>query len=165
MHGTNEGPVIFGDLVCAAGQAKRPGDSNARRDERMAAKLMDEAARQPDALVIALTGNVHASRKVIAEMGTYPLMAMLLPAGETLSLWIADRGGEAWTQTGQGCGPHPFGASGGLRRGVTLSRGEGILAGYDGLLSTGARATASLPAAGNLPPQPACSTDEAARAK
>jgi hypothetical protein len=87
-------------------------------------------------------------------------MAMLLPAGETLSLWIADRGGEAWTQTGQGCG-----ASGGLRRGVTLSRGEGILAGYDGLLSTGARATASLPAAGNLPPQPACSTDEAARAK
>lgn len=239
MHGTNEGPEIFGDLVCIAGQGKRaiavgierpggeqgaidafldaadheaaraallshkgwhvldgrsseamlalleklrglkrqgriqavialddsrPGDSSAQREERMAARLTEAASERPGGLVMALTGNVHASRKAIAEIGTYPLMGMLLPAGETLSLWIADQGGEAWTQMDGECGPHPFGASGGARRGVTLSRGEGILAGYDGLLSTGARVTPSLPA-GKLRAPRACSADDAGRTK
>lgn len=232
MHGTNETPALFGDLVCAAGASKRPiivgiehpaeeqeamdafmnstdhetavrmllsrrtwntfdgrssramlalfqrlralkasgriaevvafddsrpGEPDAQREARMAAALAAAAERRPKALVIALTGNVHASKEILQEIGPYPLMAMHLPRAETLSLFVADRGGEAWNSMNGGCGPHPVDASGGVRRGVVLSKGEGTLAGYDGRLSTGLPATASLPAIPDAPPPPACS--------
>ena len=232
MHGTNETPAIFGDLVCAAGTSNRPivvgiehsvadqeaidafmsssdheaavrtllsrrtwttfdgrssgamlilfeklralkargqiaevvafddsrsGEDPATGEARMAAAMMAAADRHPNALVIALTGNVHASKRVFPEIGSYPLMAMLLPPAETLSLFVADRGGEAWNGMNDGCGPHTVGASGGVRRGVVLSKGEGALAGYDGRLSTGLRTAASFPAVPNAPPPPACS--------
>jgi hypothetical protein len=229
MHGTNEGPTIFGDLVCAAGLSKRPivvgierpreeqeaidafmsssnheaavqallskrgwnqldgrssramlslleklrvlklkgqvsetvafsglavSETPAKSEERMASVLMAAGSRYPDALVIALTGNIHASKQAFAEI-SYSMMARFLPAAETLTLYVADRGGEAWNCQADGCRPHPMGSSGGLRRGVVLSKGKGPSAGYDGHISTGLRASASFPAIAHPTSQPA----------
>ena len=72
----------------------------------MAAALIAEADRHANALVIALTGNLHASKKLIPGFGSYPFMAMLLPKDKTLSLYVADRGGAAWIK-GRGRMPAP----------------------------------------------------------
>lgn len=222
MHGTNEGPGIFGDLVCAAGSTSRPiivgiehsheeqgaidafmapsnheesrralllkqdwkaldgrssramlllletlralklngriaevvafsdhartGEPAEKGEERMASPLIAAARHQPRALVIALSGSVHASKRSFTELGSYSTMAMFLPSHETLSLYIADQGGEAWNCQDNECKPHALGPSGGFRRGVVLSKGEGLAAGFDGWLSTGLKATASFPA-------------------
>jgi hypothetical protein len=124
----------------------RPDAPDAEREERMASVLLSAAKRNPNALVIALTGNVHASKKTLPEIGSYPLMASFLPSAETVSLFVTDRGGEAWTCDGTGCGPHSFASTGALNRGITLSQSASPLPGFDGVLSTGLKATASSPA-------------------
>jgi hypothetical protein len=131
--------------VVAFSQAQE-GDSDAEREERMASALLSAAKRNPNALVIALTGNVHACKKTLPEIGPYPLMASFLPSAETVSLFVTDWGGEAWTCDGTGCGPHRFGSAGALNRGITLSQSASPLPGFDGVLSTGLKATASSPA-------------------
>jgi hypothetical protein len=115
------------------------------------------ARRHPNALVIALTGNVHACKKMLAEVGSYPLMASFLPSAETVSLFATDRGGEAWNCQGDGCRPHNLSSSGGFQREIKLSPGASPLPGYDGALSTGLNATASPPAESRTtaPPSPA----------
>jgi hypothetical protein len=137
----------------------RSGESAAQRENRMASALMAVAGRHTGALVVALTGNLHASKKPMAQFGSYPFMAMLLPQTETLSLFVNDKGGEAWTQTSDGCGPHKLKSTGGEHRGVFLSAGLAPFPGYDGVLSTGLASSASLPAIGDPPPQPACSKE------
>jgi hypothetical protein len=210
MHGTTEGPAIFGDLVCAAVATGRPvvaalerpveeqddlsafrakellahkvwhifdgrssramldliealhgmklaelvafdagaGQPNAERNALMADALKAAAVRHPGALVIVLTGNLHASKKLIEGFGQYPFAAMLLPPDATLSLFLADRGGTAWTQQSEGCGPHPIRSSRGDKREVSLEAGRSPMSGYDGVLSTGLVSTASPPALG-----------------
>ena len=108
------------------------------------------------ALVVALTGNLHASKKLIAEFGSYPLMAMLLPAARTVSLFVTDRGGEAWNQMEDGCRPHKQSPTGGERRGVVRSGTAAPIPGFDGVLSTGLAASALFPAIEDAPPPPAC---------
>ena len=73
----------------------RPGETAAQGEERMASALLAAARRRPKALVIALMGNVHACKNMLAEVGSYPLMASFLPSAETVSLFATDRGGEA----------------------------------------------------------------------
>jgi hypothetical protein len=126
--------------------ASRPGESAARTEEHMASALLAAAKRNPSALVIALTGNVHASKKPIAELASYPLMASSLPAGTTISLFVTVQGGEAWNCQSDGCKPHQLSSTHGERRGVDLEAALAPLPGYDGILSTGLRATASNPA-------------------
>jgi len=137
----------------------RSGESAAQRENYMASALTAAAARHTRSLVVALTGNLHASKKPMAKFGSYPFMAMLLPQAETLSLFISDQGGEAWTQTSDGCGPHKLNSTGGEHRGVFLSAGLAPLPGYDGVLSTGLVSSPSFPAIGDPPPQPACSKE------
>jgi hypothetical protein len=84
-------------------------------------------------------------------------MAMLLPAAQTVSLFAADTGGEAWTQMADGCRPHKLGSTGGDRRGIAISEKAAPLPGFDGVASTGVAAAASPPAIANAPPPPACS--------
>ncbi len=132
-------------------------DSGAARDQRMAAALIAAADRHPDALVLALTGNLHASKKAIERFGNYPFMAMLLPAAQTISLFVADKGGEAWTQMQDGCLAHKLRSTDGEQRGITLSETAAPMAGFDGTASTGLAATASSPASLKAPPPPACS--------
>ena len=126
--------------------ATRRGETAAKGEERMASALLAAARRRPKALVIALTGNVHACKKTIAEVGSYPLMASFLPNAETVSLFATDRGGEAWNCQDDGCRPHSLSSSGGFQREIRLSPGASPLPGYDGVLSTGMAATASSPA-------------------
>lgn len=135
----------------------RPGTSNAERDQRMASALGAAAGRHANALVLALTGNLHASKKLIEGFGSYPFMAMLLPAAQTVSLFVSDQGGEAWTQMQDGCRPHKLRSTGGDNRGIVLSETAAPVRGFDGTASTGLPATASAPAIPNAPAPPACS--------
>jgi hypothetical protein len=84
-------------------------------------------------------------------------MAMLLPAAQTVSLFAADTGGEAWTQMEDGCRPHKLRSTHGDRLGIAISENAAPLPGFDGTASTGLAATASPPAIANAPPPPACS--------
>jgi hypothetical protein len=132
--------VVSGVVAFAAW---RPDESSAKGEERMASALLTAAARNPDALVIALTGNLHACKKALPEVASYRLMASFLPPAQTVSLAVTDRGGQAWNCQGGACGPHSLDSSGGVRRGVSLASPHPA---YDGVLSTGLPATASLPA-------------------
>jgi len=129
----------------------RRGETAAKGEERMAFALSAAARRHPSALVIALTGNVHACKRMLAEAGSYRLMASFLPSAETVSLFVTDLGGEAWNCQADGCGPHSLSSSGGFQREIKLSPGASPLPGYDGVLSTGLHATASPPAVRNRP--------------
>jgi len=135
--------------------AYRAGDSPAVGERRMASVLMAAAGRHPHALVLALTGNLHASKK---DLLPAPSMAANLPAAETVSLLAVDKGGESWNRMQDGCGPHRQRGIGGDERGIVLSEGAAPLPGFDGVASTGLAATASPPALPNAPAPPACST-------
>ena len=214
MHGTNETPAVFGDLVCSASETKRTiiaglevrdqqalnrfmdsknretsvkellstdewkgtdgrassamlvlaerlrslkadgllsrviafsasGGSAAQDEEAMSSALLRASTGNPDALLIVLTGNVHASKQELAEVGSYRLMGSFLPPAQTVSLLVTDRGGEAWNCQDGSCGPHTLASSAGVNREITLISPH---VGYDGVLSTGLSVTASKPA-------------------
>ena len=214
MHGTNETPAVFGDLVCSASETKRTiiaglevrdqqalnrfmdstnretslkellstdewkgtdgrassamlvlverlrslkadgllsrviafsasGGSAAQDEGAMSSALLRASTANPGALVIVLTGNVHASKQELAEVGSYRLMGSFLPPAETVSLLVTDRGGEAWNCQDGSCGPHTLASSAGVNREITLISPH---VGYDGVLSTGLSVTASKPA-------------------
>jgi hypothetical protein len=52
----------------------RASESPAQREQRMASALMAAADRHANALVIALTGNLHPSKKLIEGSGSYSLV-------------------------------------------------------------------------------------------
>jgi hypothetical protein len=132
------------------------GESAAGDEEAMASALLRASAASPDALVIALTGNVHASKQELAEAGPYGPMASFLPPAQTVSLLVTDRGGQAWNCQNGICGPHALASSGGDNCAVELISPH---AGYDGVLSTGLTATASEPAGRQAgPPVPRVGT-------
>jgi hypothetical protein len=143
-------------LEVVAFDASLAGDTDVQRDQRMASALMAAARRHKNALVIALTGNVHGSKKPNAELGNYPVMAMLLPPKETLTLLVTDKGGETWADVDNRCGPQKWPSTGGLSRDVDLSPGRAPIGSYDGVLSTGLPSTASPPALADASPVPAC---------
>jgi hypothetical protein len=138
LKGLISGIVAFADTF--------PEESAAQGEKRMAVALQAAASQNPDALAIVLVGNVHACKGTLPDGGPY--MASFLPAAKTVSLFVTDRGGEAWNCQGGVCGPHELGSSGGNERGITLSPGASPLPGYDGVLSTGLKTTASSPAVG-----------------
>jgi hypothetical protein len=116
---------------------------DSEREQAMASALLAAAQDRKDALVIALTGNLHSARK---PMAGYPPMAMLLPQAETISLLVIDRGGEIWGIMDGVPGRHKLNSSGGGERSVDLSPNRAPIVGHDGVLSTGLPATASPPA-------------------
>lgn len=105
--------------------------------------LARAAHDRPDARVLVLVGNIHARKTAIADMPALGLPAAgHLPADQTLALYVALQGGEAWNCR-QECGPHPmperYDAS---ARGIIMgSYGDGA---YDGVLALGL-STASPP--------------------
>ena len=119
------------------------GMAAADRERAMAGALESTARRHPGALIIALTGNIHGSKKLFRG---YSPMAMLLPPAETLSLLIVDRGGKVWASIDGTDGPHDLRSTGGDERGVDLTPSRSHMGGYDGVLSTGLASTASPPA-------------------
>ncbi|MDR3700801.1 MAG: hypothetical protein P4L56_14245 [Candidatus Sulfopaludibacter sp.] len=140
LRGLKRDGVVSGVIAFSVARA---GESAAKGEVRMASALLSAAEHSPDTLVIALTGNVHACKKILAEVGPYRLMASFLPPARTVSLVVRDRGGQAWNCQDSACGPHTLESSGGVSRGITLVSPH---PGYDGVLSTGLPATASMPA-------------------
>ena len=119
------------------------GHSGAQDEQAMASALLTKSASDLDALIIVLTGNLHAAKKPLLEAVPYPPMGAFLPPAQTISLLVTDLGGEAWNRQNGTCGPHRLASSGGAHRGITLVSPH---AGYDGVLSTGVAATSSKPA-------------------
>lgn len=134
----------------------RPGEPAAKLEERMAVVLTAAGNRYPDALVIALAGNLHPSKAVLKSFG-YSMMASYIPAERTISLFVSDLGGEAWTSSNGECQPHNLRSTGGEHRGITLSKTTAPIPGYDGVLATGLKASPSPPALSDPPAPPACS--------
>lgn len=121
--------------------------TQAGHELKMAEGLIAASKAAPDALVIGLMGNYHASKS--ARPGrdgqSYRLAADYLPAAQTISLFIVHGGGSAWGCMGDSCGTrtlrsppdsHP--------RGVFLDGAS--MSGFDGVLSIGGPVTASPPA-------------------
>ena len=133
---------LISDIVAFADTS--PQDSPAQGEKHMAEALA--TASIPNALTIVLTGNVHACKGTLPDVASYPLMASFLPPAETVSLFVIDRGGEAWNCQEGICGPHRLTPRNGNKRGITLSPAASPFPGYDGVLSTGIKSTASPPA-------------------
>lgn len=189
MHGTQEQPALFGDMVCHAGRMGRPvivalerdveeqaawdaflasnGGRRARaaflpiadataqdtaedRERRMAEAILAISRARPDALILVLSGNLHASKgSNTGSKPPYRLAASFLPPDETRTIMVRGGQGEAWNCQGATCGPHPYRSSMGQPRGVVLG---GESSGYDGEAFTGSATSYSPPAA--RPPTP-----------
>lgn len=105
--------------------------------------LSRAAIDRPQARVFALVGNVHAGKTENANVPGLGLPAAAhLPANETVTLYVAQQGGEAWNCTSD-CGVHPVPAryDTGARGLILGGYGDGA---YDGVLALGP-ATASPP--------------------
>lgn len=105
--------------------------------------LSRAAIDRPEAKVFALVGNVHAGK---TDNDNYPGLGLPaaghLPTDETVSLYVAQQGGEAWNCTSD-CGVHPVPARHDAEaRGLVLGGYGG--GAYDGVLALGP-STASPP--------------------
>jgi len=79
-------------------------------EKALAGELQRASARNPDARILVLVGNLHARLESYPELGDRPgfdPMAMHLPEGEVLSFNIAHTGGTAHMCGAEGCGPLP----------------------------------------------------------
>ncbi len=139
---------VHHDLKVVAFDAPYSGTAPGARDEALGHALLALRPTKPNALVLILTGNLHAMQ----ASKRYELAAMYLPPKEILSLEVTDRGGETWSDSTQdGCGPHrgtvpdkdpnrPYG--------IFLDASLAPFGKVDGVFSLGAPLTASAPAAG-----------------
>ena len=133
----------------AAIQPAGPWSSQSDYNTAMAQRLTAAAARQGNALVVALVGSFHVGKRPQVFAGeTIVPAAGDLPTRETVSLEVSTAG-EAWNCQRAGCGVHPVAGDAPKRRSVSL--GPGAPAGFDGTIDLGVPATASPPA---VPAQP-----------
>ncbi len=85
----------------AAASYSSPGE----RDRLMAENLLRLHREKPSALVVALTGNLHARSSRSADFGNYEFTAMYLPHDGTITLLVTSEGGQFWVNNGTTCGP------------------------------------------------------------
>ena len=147
------------DLKVVAFDAPYTGSpASGARDEALGHALLSLSPTKPNDLVLILTGNLHAMQ----ASKRYNLAAMYLPPKEILSLLVTDRGGETWSDsTEDGCGPQKgtvLDKDPTRPRGIFLDPGLASFGKFDGVLSLGVPLTASVPAAGESSPLPACRT-------
>lgn len=131
-------------VPCQPSRAR--GDIASNREMGACWKAAGDA--RPEAVVLVLVGNVHAS--LIDQRGFAPA-ASLLPSERTVSLMSASPGGEAWNCQEDGCAPHQLGpANGPTARGIHLgSIRDGA---YSGVFAPGGLFTASPPTAPLIAP-------------
>ncbi|MAN73430.1 MAG: hypothetical protein CME84_05000 [Henriciella sp.] len=107
-------------------------------ERRLAAELLRASARNPDARILVLVGNLHARKETYPELGSRPAfdpMVMPLPQDEVLSFNIAHSGGDTHRCTAEGCGPQPVdGRADPEKTGIWLSDGD---LRYDGIWNIG----------------------------
>ena len=130
--------------------ASRPRDwPQAWYELDMAANMAAAVYQRPTGRVLALVGNLHARNTAIERLPEVGLPAAAhLPAQDTLTVVIAQQGGEAWNCQEE-CGPHTQGARYDPdARGVILEPyAEGA---YDAVLALGP-STASPPIQAQAP--------------
>ncbi len=110
----------------------------------MASALVAAAAQRPEARVLVLVGNIHASKTRFERFDLMPAAAHL-PRRETVSLNVAQQGGQSWSCQADGCRAYDSIAryDAGARGVIMGPVGEGA---WDGVLAVGP-VTASPPAA------------------
>lgn len=127
------------------------------RDEAIGKSVLMLKKEAPGALILVLTGNVHAMR---APLFGFPTSAMVLPEGEFVSLEMTNvRGGQAWTSTSAGCGPQNAGVADKDQArpyGVYLDPNLSPIGKVDGVFALGTPLSASPPAVGEISPLPEC---------
>lgn len=124
--------------------------SNESYEQAMALCWKAASEASPDALVMALVGDAHASRAPFFDVTP---AAAWLPPGQAVVLDVNFASGASWNCDDQGCGARPTAADDlhlprGLHWGKTRKGGLGA---YDGLFSVGDRFSASSPASAPLP--------------
>lgn len=112
----------------------------------MASALVSAAADRPESRVLVLVGNIHASKTRFERFDLMPAAAHL-PRKETVSLNVAQQGGQSWSCQADGCRAYDSLARYDAEaRGVIMGPvSEGA---WDGVLAVGP-VTASPPAAGD----------------
>lgn len=132
----------------------REGEGGSQaRDQRMAEALDEIVASAPDAVVIVLTGNVHARITPgtrwdpdFQPMGY--LLQEALPDRRIVALDLEHAGGSAWVCTGplpEDCGARPMSGSDAVDRGRAVRLHDGSGTPFDGVYTVGPL-TASPPA-------------------
>lgn len=114
---------------------RRPSQTWSELD--MAHSLSLAAIERPDARILVLVGNIHAAKAPLDRLPNLGLPAAAhLPRQETLSLNIAQQGGESWSCRQDGCGVSAsMATTDPARRGVFLiPSADGA---YDGELAVG----------------------------
>lgn len=117
---------------------------NADRNRKMADAL-SSANPRGKAIVVALTGSVHAQRaRYSSDRISFDPPGVLLPHDRTISILIRADGGSAWSCDKQGCGARSTDPSPAPTRGLAMKRtADGL---FDGILEIGRPETASPPA-------------------
>lgn len=118
------------------GSARPAGFPQSYYELEMGYLLSLAALDRAEAKVFALVGNIHAGKTGNANFPTLGLPAAAhLPADETVTLYTAQQGGEAWNCRAE-CGVHPMADRYDAEaRGVILEAyGDGA---YDGVLALG----------------------------
>jgi hypothetical protein len=134
-----------------------PTQGPGARDEAMGKELLRIGNERPEDLIVILSGNFHAMQE--QKLG-YPFMAMFVPAERRISLEVTDWGGSSWTEINGRCGPNEGAAVGDknkhLSRDIFLDASLAPFGKVDGVLSLGAKLTASAPANEEPNPLPEC---------
>jgi hypothetical protein len=109
------------------------------------ANMLKAIPAAPDGLILAYMGSVHAAKSGFGQGANSFLPAAAdLPPDRTVSVYIQDNGGEAWNCMQDGCAPHPIQARAATRG---FASAEALPWRYDWVFETGAKSTASPPAA------------------
>lgn len=108
-------------------------------------KWMTVADTDPDALNVALVGNLQASKSRESDYGFQPASAHL-PPGEIVTFSPESLGGETWSCSGPAldCGPSPV--AGGGSKGRYIALYAQTINGYDGRYCVGRKFSPSEPA-------------------
>lgn len=115
-------------------------------ESRMAQAVYKASLGLRPPLVMAFSGNAHASRRRNTFRGqTYDEAANHLPKAATVSVFLRGGEGQAWNCKADGCRPHDYRWPGAKPRGVSPAPAE--IEGFDFVADTGEPTTASLPAA------------------
>jgi len=130
---------------------RRRTDGSRSRDRHMAEALEGIVESDPEAVVIVLTGNIHA--RTAAGTSFEPmgyLLEQALPDRRIVALNLEHAGGSAWVCTAEGCGVHPMNGSGDPEAGRSVRLDETLDPRYDGVYTVGPL-TPSPPASNAVP--------------
>lgn len=129
-----------------------PARFAADHEAGMAHAVMEILSKQPNVLVMAYSGNVHAMKTMAFYDKTVPLAASLIPTDELVALNLLGGPGEAWScYQKDKCGPNPNQGSD-HPRGIVLSsattdtESKFFAKDFDAFGYTGTKTTASPPA-------------------